>query len=52
VKDKRDELEFIFEQANIETKEERERVKGLEEKVAVAYEKIPKTAQAYKLTVT
>jgi hypothetical protein len=52
VKDKRDELELIFEQAKLETKEEREHVKGLEQKVVVAYEKIPKTTQMAELTTT
>jgi uncharacterized coiled-coil DUF342 family protein len=52
VKDKRDELELIYEQAKLETQEERERVNGLEQKVVGTYEKIPKTAQRAELTTT
>jgi hypothetical protein len=36
----------------LETKEEKEHVKGLEQKVVAAYEKIPKTVQMIELTVT
>jgi hypothetical protein len=43
---------LVFEQAKLETKEERERVKGLEQKVDIAYEKIPKTAQTTELVKT
>jgi hypothetical protein len=43
---------LVFEQAKLETKEEKERMKGLEQKVVVAYEKIPKNAQTTELTAT
>jgi hypothetical protein len=43
---------LVFEQAKLETKEEREHMKGLEQKVVIAYEKIPKTAQTTELTTT
>jgi hypothetical protein len=36
-------MELIYEQAKIETKEEREHMNGLEQRVVSAYEKIPKT---------
>jgi restriction endonuclease len=45
-------MELVFEQAKIETKEEREHVKGLEQKVVIAYEKIPKNTQIAKLIAT
>jgi hypothetical protein len=48
-KDNRDELELVLEQAKLETKDEKERVKGLEQKVVVAYEKIPKNSNLPKL---
>jgi hypothetical protein len=51
-KDNRDELELVFEQAKLDTKEEKERVKGLEQKVVVAYEKIPKNKQTAELMAT
>jgi hypothetical protein len=51
-KDKWDVLELIYEQAKLETQEERERVNGLEQKVVGTYEKIPKTAQRAELTAT
>lgn len=51
-KDNRDEMELVFNQAKLDTKEERERVKGLEKKVVVAYEKIPKDKQTVKLIMT
>jgi hypothetical protein len=51
-KEKWEELELIYEKAKLETKEERERVNGLEQNVVGAYEKIPKTAQRAELTAT
>jgi hypothetical protein len=51
-KDNRDELELILEQAKLETKDEKDHVNGLEQKVVVAYEKIPKNTQMVELTVT
>jgi hypothetical protein len=42
-------VELVFKQAKIDTKEERERVKGLEQKVVIAYKNIPKTAQMTEL---
>jgi hypothetical protein len=45
-------MELIFEQAKLDTKEERECMKGLEKKLVVAYEKILKTAQTDELTTT
>jgi hypothetical protein len=45
-------LELIYEQANIETQEERECMNGLEKKVAGPYENIPNTAQRPELTTT
>jgi hypothetical protein len=52
VKDKWDTLELIYEKANIETKEERECMNGLEQKVVETYEKIPKTTQRAELIAT
>jgi predicted nucleic acid-binding Zn-ribbon protein len=43
---------LVFEQAKLDTKEEKECVKGLEKKVSAAYEKIPKNAKTFKLTTT
>jgi hypothetical protein len=43
---KRDALEIVYEKAKSETQEERERIKGLEQKVAGTYEKIPQAAQS------
>jgi hypothetical protein len=37
-------MELIYEQAKLETQEERECMNGLEQKVAKTYEIIPKTA--------
>jgi hypothetical protein len=37
-------LELAFYHAKLKTKEEREDVKGLEQKVATTYENIPKNA--------
>jgi hypothetical protein len=51
-KDNQDELELILEQAKLETKDEKDHVNGLEQKVVVAYEKIPKNTQMVELTVT
>jgi hypothetical protein len=45
-------MELILEHANIDTKEEKDRANGLELKVVVAYEKIPKNVQMTELTVT
>jgi hypothetical protein len=45
-------MELAFEKTKIETKEERKHVKGLEQKVEVAYENIPKNAQMVELTAT
>jgi hypothetical protein len=39
--EKRDALEIVYEKAKYETQEERECIKGLEQKVAGTYEKIP-----------
>jgi hypothetical protein len=36
-------MELVFKQAKLETKEEKERMKGLEKIVSTPYEKIPKT---------
>jgi hypothetical protein len=41
---------LIYEQAKLETQEEREHVNGLEQKVVGTYEKIPKTTQRDELT--
>jgi methionine synthase II (cobalamin-independent) len=43
-------LEIVYEQAKSETQEERERIKGLEQKVAGTYEKIPQAAQRDEIT--
>jgi hypothetical protein len=43
--EKWDMLEIVYEQAKSETQEERERIKGLEQKVAGTYEKIPQATQ-------
>jgi uncharacterized coiled-coil DUF342 family protein len=51
VEDKWDELELIYDQSNLDTKEEREHVNGLEQKVVETYEKIPNTAQRAELIV-
>jgi hypothetical protein len=50
-KDNQDEMELIFKQANIETKEKKDRANGIEQKVVVAYEKIPNNVQATELMV-
>jgi hypothetical protein len=49
-KDKWDVLELIYEQAKLETQEERERTNGLEQKKARTYENIPKTVERAELT--
>jgi hypothetical protein len=41
---------LIYEQAKLETEEERERVNGLEKNVAETYEKIPKMEHRVELT--
>jgi hypothetical protein len=46
--EKWDVLEIVYEQAKFETQEEKERRKGLEQKVAGTYEKIPKATQGEK----
>jgi hypothetical protein len=51
-KDNQDEMELVLEKAKLKTKDEKEHVKGLEKKVVIAYEKIPKNAQTTELTVT
>jgi hypothetical protein len=43
-------LELIYEQAKIKTQELKECTDGLEQKVAVTYEKIPKTRQRDEFT--
>jgi hypothetical protein len=43
-------LEIVYEQAKLETQEERERIKGLEQKVAGTYEKIPQATQRDEIT--
>jgi hypothetical protein len=45
---KQDALEIVYEKAKSETQEEREHIKGLEQKVAGTYEKIPQAAQEMK----
>jgi hypothetical protein len=47
---KQDALEIVYEKAKSETQEERERIKGLEKKVAGTYEKIPQAAQGDEIT--
>jgi chromosome segregation ATPase len=47
---KRDTLEIVYEKAKSETEEEREHIKGLEQKVAGTYEKIPQAAQSEEIT--
>jgi hypothetical protein len=47
---KQDALEIVYEQAKSETQEERERIKGLEQKVAGTYKKIPQAAQGDEIT--
>jgi hypothetical protein len=42
-------LEIVYEKAKFETQEEKERRKGLEQKVAGTYEKIPKAAQGEEI---
>jgi hypothetical protein len=42
-------MELIYEQAKLETQEERECMNGLEQKVVRTYEKIQKTAQSEEL---
>jgi hypothetical protein len=48
--EKRDALEIVYEQAKYETQEEREHIKGLEQKVAGTYEKIPQATQRDEIT--
>jgi hypothetical protein len=43
-------LELIYKQAKLETKEERGSENGLEQKVVITYENIPKTVQRDELT--
>jgi hypothetical protein len=45
-----DTLEIIYEKNKFETQEENEHMKGLEQKVAGTYEKIPKVAQGDEIT--
>jgi DNA repair exonuclease SbcCD ATPase subunit len=47
---KRDTLEIVYEKAKSETEEEREHIKGLEQKVAGTYEKIPQAVQSEEIT--
>jgi hypothetical protein len=49
---KRDELKLGHEKAKSDTEEERERLKGLEQKVAGTYEKIPQAAQSEEFATT
>jgi hypothetical protein len=51
MKDNRDEMELILEHAKLETKDEKDRANGMEQKVVVAYEKIQKNAQMVELTM-
>jgi hypothetical protein len=43
-------LEIVYEQAKYETQEERERIKGLEQKVGGTYEKIPQATRRDEIT--
>jgi RNA-splicing ligase RtcB len=51
-KEKWDALEIICEKAKLKTQEERERMNGLEKKVAGTYEKIRKATQRDEITAT
>jgi hypothetical protein len=51
-KDNQDALELVLKQAMIETKDEKDHTNALEQKLVVAYEKIPKNAQMIELTMT
>jgi hypothetical protein len=47
---KQDTLEIVYEKAKSKTDEDRECIKGLEQKVAGTYEKIPQAAQKEEIT--
>jgi hypothetical protein len=49
--EKWDTLEIVYEQANLDTQEEREQLKGLEQKVEGTYKKIPQGARRAEITV-
>jgi hypothetical protein len=43
---------LVLEQAKLETKDEKDHMDRMEQELAIAYEKIPKSAQMTELTVT
>jgi hypothetical protein len=47
---KHEALEIVYEKAKSKTQEERECIKGLEQKVARTYEKIPQATQSEEIT--
>jgi hypothetical protein len=51
-KDNQDELELVLEQVKVEIKDEKDHANRLDQGLAVAYEKIPKSAQSTELTTT
>jgi hypothetical protein len=51
-KDNRDKLELVLEQAKLKTKDEKYHVDRMEQELAVAYDKIPKSVQTTELMMT